>query len=435
MPRRAREPSLEEPEEEPEAKACRLLSTDRVARRWAAVTLKLLGGWSINKIRKEIKGVTSPSICAWTRQLAADGELSDGPRPRDRKVSSQDVAAIQGELTQRQGPLRGSTSLRRAVPRAITKRAATKASRQTYARALADVGWAEQAVRKALPLAGKAGKRKREKRVTFVRGRARSAASNHLFTDSAIFTSDPTYKSNLGRAWGPRGDPPDQDVTQAPRWKVHAYAGITRFGATPLLEVTGTSVAATRPRGRPRKPAAAPANAPAAAPAPAAATAAATAEDHRGVTAHEYRTKVLPHLLSHGKSLFESNGCGRWVFQHDGARIHTTKDTPKGRPTRQVIENITSVLDEWPPSSPDLSPIERLWATAKGKLEQKDWDSLASFKAAVHEAWAEAATPRACASIMGGLRRTWELCARNGGVQVDGWGKGAKARVKQQNDN
>ena len=23
------------------------------------------------------------------------------------------------------------------------------------------------------------------------------------------------------------------------------------------------------------------------------------------------------------------------------------------------------------------------------------------------------------------------LCARNGGVQVDGWGKGAKARVKQ----
>ena len=73
-------------------------------------------------------------------------------------------------------------------------------------------------------------------------------------------------------------------------------------------------------------------------------------------------------------------------------------------------------------------------ALAKDRVAEQEYDSCAGFKAAVLRAWAEVATPATCNAIMGGVRHTWELCARNGGVQMDGGGRKVSARVSQLKD-
>ena len=53
----------------------------------------------------------------------------------------------------------------------------------------------------------------------------------------------------------------------------------------------------------------------------------------------------------------------RFIFQQDGASCHTSRST-KQYLTRKCVR----LLSDWPPQSPDLSPIENLWDYVKNKV-------------------------------------------------------------------
>ena len=53
------------------------------------------------------------------------------------------------------------------------------------------------------------------------------------------------------------------------------------------------------------------------------------------------------------------------IFQQDGAKIHTARDT-----MAWFAENHIQVM-EWPPNSPDLNPLEPCWKRVKEKLHQR----------------------------------------------------------------
>ena len=70
------------------------------------------------------------------------------------------------------------------------------------------------------------------------------------------------------------------------------------------------------------------------------------------------------------------------IFQQDGAPAHTAK-LVKGWLEDCGIEYIP----DWPGNSPDISPVENLWAILKQKVKDADTSSIEKLTAALHSAW------------------------------------------------
>jgi DDE superfamily endonuclease len=140
---------------------------------------------------------------------------------------------------------------------------------------------------------------------------------------------------------------------------LHVYMGVTKYGTTRLIRVTGGSTKNTRFFGKNKMLL-------------------------RGVGAEEYRQVVLPALLDDGQRLFAAAGKRGWILQQDGARIHQPdlcRDYARGRAPGGLLE-------PWPANSPDLSWIENIWAWMSAELQRKSRCTTADqLWVALNEIW------------------------------------------------
>ena len=164
-----------------------------------------------------------------------------------------------------------------------------------------------------------------------------------MITDSSIFRMHPM------------GKPAGSWCTQATRGTVgrpkhslgvHCYMGMTYWGVTTLKFVTGTHKLAQKyinPK---------------------------TKRAFTGVGSKEYNDVLQQHLIPEGKRLFQQAGrrADKWKLQQDNAPAHKTKEN-----MQCISDNVPRGLFlEWPPNSPDLSPIENLWAWMENELGDRE---------------------------------------------------------------
>ena len=70
------------------------------------------------------------------------------------------------------------------------------------------------------------------------------------------------------------------------------------------------------------------------------------------------------------------------VFQQDGASAHTAKKTQQYLKSKKI-----TLLEHWPPNSPDLSPIEPIWSWMKHEIKKMTLKNRSDLEAAITEVW------------------------------------------------
>ena len=120
------------------------------------------------------------------------------------------------------------------------------------------------------------------------------------------------------------------------------------------------------------------------------------------------RTILKTHLLASAHRLFSST---TWWFQQDNDPKHTS----------HVVQQWLFVhgiqLIDFPPYSPDLSPIENVWANLKNRVEKHNARNLIELEQHVRDEWS-ATDPTFLCSIVHSMPRRCKLVVQNCGHKL-----------------
>lgn len=206
----------------------------------------------------------------------------------------------------------------------------------------------------------------------------RHAKSNIVFSDEKMFLLQPTLNSQNDRVYGVSiHDIPEDKKT------------IQRFQNVPKVMVWGAFSAGHK-------------------------FPLVFVEEGVKINAKVYQLKILrQNLLPESKRLFQNEP---WVFQQDGAPAHRANTTQQW-----CQRNLADFIDRdaWPPSSPDLNPLDFFaWGYMESKLKDlriTKITNLTAFRKKIVKIWNEIPMEMVRAACNSFPRRLRLAIKRNGG--------------------
>lgn len=208
----------------------------------------------------------------------------------------------------------------------------------------------------------------KSQRLDFCRTHRLSKFLNVMFTDRCKFSFNHPGEKVVTGKWYYAGQDNEVYTVNHPH-VFNVYGGITIHGATCLIAVTGTtglkaSTKYTTKNGSPS----------------------------RNITIQEYYNVLMQRLLPAGHKLFKGED---WVLQQDNDPTHkeaskrAVQDWNKALHDRGMKRGRVSILENWPPNSPDLSIIENCWSIVQTKVASKGCADFAAFKAQVQKVFSK----------------------------------------------
>jgi hypothetical protein len=304
-----------------------------------------------------LQGVSLPTVDKWVGRYTATGDVGVAPKSgRPRKLS--EAAARRAVDLLLDGEQRGAND----VALELGKEGLTRGPvhRTTLARGAKQLGRATNK-----PIHSVSGRPEKQltmatqgKRLKFAQGNITRSWKSVMFTDRKRFYHRFPGSGFKPTQWVRVGEQRAGYRPNNPSC-LNVYLGITQFGATSTVSVAGTtkqkSTFVTK-KGNPSK----------------------------NITHNEYQYVLQKHLLPRGAKIFKTQGTSCWTFQQDNDPSH-------GKAAQVVAEwnakHSTSIqlLANWPPNSPDLSPIENFWGWVQAKVDAIAYDTFDEFKAGVEE--------------------------------------------------
>lgn len=313
---------------------------------------------SISKVAEKLH-VSRETVRLWVQRFKSTKRVDSLAKP-GRKVSLSKKGAYKARSLLLSGDYSGSQEVARelhargfaakSVPfHRVTVARRAKAVSDSLSRPIVAI---HGAPKKALTDATK------QQRLAFCKSNLGRSWRNVMFTDRKKFLFTYPGAKVHQVSWVEKGK---QRVANKSNHAlcVNLYAGITLFGMTKPHIVAGTSKMITEFSNQKGNKA-------------------------RNITSSEYEQVVLTTLLPEGRRLMGSQGITSWVLQQDNDPTHKKASSRaldqwlKANPGQHV-----TILQKWPPNSPDLSPIENVWAYVQAKVNVMGCKGFEDFQANV----------------------------------------------------
>ena len=226
------------------------------------------------------------------------------------------------------------------------------------------------------------------KRLAFAHANNKTHGSSVVFSDRKKFMF--WYPGSMVKrvAWVRKGTRPMAKVASHPM-ALNVYAALTSKGVSVVHVVAGTSKHTSPFTTKQGKPA-------------------------RNITAGEYQQVLTKTLLPEGSRLMGGGVGSCWVFQQDNDPTHRSAPQIVQAYNKAHGTNI-SVLANWPPNSPDLSPIENIWSWVQGRVNARGCSTFEQFKQAVIDELASV-PQRHISNLYRSMPKRLQICiSREGG--------------------
>ena len=233
----------------------------------------------------------------------------------------------------------------------------------------------------------------RAARVSFAHANRGRLWSPVMFTDRCKFAF--RYPGAVVRSvrWMKRSKKHEDGAPRPSKPSVYnVYGGVTRYGTTRLHVVTGTTGHKSDFKNK-------------------------AGGDARNITQGEYACVLRGTLLKEGQRIFSTQGLSQWTLQQDGDKAHGRASTAVEAFNRKSRGSTVSLLPNWPSNSPDLSPIENVWAYVDREVAKLGSKTFAEFKDAIDFQF-QNIPKRMCENLFASVPKRLRECVDLGGYKT-----------------
>jgi hypothetical protein len=226
------------------------------------------------------------------------------------------------------------------------------------------------------------------KRLDFCNANKHTPWSKVMFSDRCKFNFKYPGTSVAAVQWVAGDSPPPSAFTPNHPSCINVYCGLTIHGVTRVHVVAGTTghkTSFTNKRG----------------------------DTAKSITKQEYHSVLTTTLLPEGKRIFGTQGYCSWILQQDNDPSHNDAATIISEWAAKHNQNVT-LLGNWPPNSPDLNPIENLWAVVQRELAEAGCKTFAEFEQKVVQLVREKGNEM-CKSLVTSMTKRIKDCLKNKG--------------------
>lgn len=270
------------------------------------------------------------------------------------------------------------------APRKVSRQTITRAARRAAKRTDTKLS-----VQRGKP-ENKLSDQHKHKRLVFAAQHLDTDWGHVVFTDRKRFSFRYPGEKVKRVVWCRRGQKQQVTAASHPR-SVNVYAGLTRWGTTQPHVVAGSSGHKSKHFNKHGQPA-------------------------KNITAAEYSDVLTHTLLPCSQRIFSQQGISFWQFQQDNDPTHRAADRIIHM-WRQHNPSTPNLLRGWPPHSPDLSPIENMWAWVEAQVEKLGCKTFTGFQAAVLSV-IEHVPKRVCASLVDSMASRLKKVITVGGDKI-----------------
>ena len=233
----------------------------------------------------------------------------------------------------------------------------------------------------------------KNKRIQFAKRNRKQCWTRVMFTDRCKFHFRYPGCSIKPCRWLKKSRKAEDGALMVNRPAVYnVYGGVTRYGTTKLHAVTGTTGTKSSYKNQ-------------------------RGQEARNITSSEYKSVVWKTLLPEGRRIFGGQGMAVWTLQQDNDPTHAGAANVIAGYNAKRTGSVVELLEGWPGNSPDLSPIENVWAYVDAEVARMGCKTFEEYKAAVDTTF-ENIPIAMCAKLIASVPKRLAKCVELGGCKT-----------------